>query len=468
MKTAFVVLLTVAWLVSGAVRAQAPTPEATPANEDGPSAPKQVEVEPIAADEAIKERLVRILRATEWFDDPHVEVDEGVVFLSGQTAMQEYREWAGKLAQNTQGVVAVVNRIETTRRSVWDFSPAVEEARALGRGAVESLPTLGVAFTLLGLTALATWTARRVARSTLQGRLRNPLLRQLAANAVAALALILGVYLVLRISGLSRLAVTVLGGTGLFGLVVGIAFRDIAENFLASILLSVRRPFEIGDLIDVDGKLGMVQAVTTRGTLLMTFEGNHIHIPNSMVYKSVIRNYTSNPNMRLDFIVGIGYDDTIAHAQEVGMRVLREHPSVLADPEPLVLVEQLGASAVNLKFYFWVNIREHSTIKVRSAAMRMVKRAFQDAGISMPDDAREVLFPKGVPVQILSSEPPVEEEAREAPSHAPASPAQQERASSQAEGGLGSETETIEAQARQARQPIAGENLLTLEDKPNS
>jgi small-conductance mechanosensitive channel len=86
------------------------------------------------------------------------------------------------------------------------------------------------------------------------------------------------------------------------------------------------------------------------------------------------------------------------------VRVLREHPAVLADPEPMVLVEQLGASTVVPKPCFWVNIREHSMFKVRSAVIRLVKRAFQDAGISMPDEAREMIFPQGVPVRMVSAE----------------------------------------------------------------
>ncbi|MBW3597779.1 MAG: mechanosensitive ion channel, partial [Planctomycetes bacterium] len=401
-------------LLAAAALAQAPTDDTAP--EDEAPAPKQIAIAPTAEDAEIERRLLRILEATEWFTSPEVDVDEGVVFLTGRTETEEHKEWASRLARNTQDVVEVVNRIEVTGGPLWDLTPARNEVRELWRDALLAAPMMGVALLMLAVTIVATWGARTVWHTVFQRRMKNAILRQMAANAIAVVVLILGLYLILKISGLTRLAVTVLGGTGLFGLVVGIAFRDIAENFLASILLSVRRPFEIGDLIDIDGKLGFVQAVTTRGTLLITFEGNHIHVPNSAVYKSVINNYTANPNMRLDFTVGIGYDDAIATAQEVGVRVLRDHAAVLDDPEPMVLVDQLGSATGVLKFYFWVNIREHSEIKVRSAAMRLVKRAFQEAGVSMPDEAREVLFPQGVPVRMLAAE---EEEPEEA---APAGP----------------------------------------------
>ena len=110
-----------------------------------------------------------------------------------------------------------------------------------------------------------------------------------------------------------------------------------------------------------------------------------MQVPNSTVFKSTLRNFTSNPNRRDDFIVGIGYDDSITFAQEVALKVLAEHPAVLHDPEPLVLVENLGSSTVNLRIYFWLDGGQHSWAKVKSSVIRLTKRAFQDAGISLPD-----------------------------------------------------------------------------------
>ena len=155
---------------------------------------------------------------------------------------------------------------------------------------------------------------------------------------------LIGLYLVLHIFGLTRLAVTVIGGTGLLGLILGIAFRDITENFLASIFLSVQPPFRTGDLVNINGETGYVQSLTTlRVTVVMTLEGNHVQIPNSTVYKSTIRNFSSNPNRRESFAVGIGYQDDIAAAQALALKVLNSHPAVLKDPEPWVLVDNLGS-----------------------------------------------------------------------------------------------------------------------------
>jgi len=112
----------------------------------------------------------------------------------------------------------------------------------------------------------------------------------------------------------------------------------------------------------------------------MTLDGNIAQIPNATVYKSNLHNFTTNANRREEFVIHIGYDDSITTAQEITRQVLTSHPAVLTDPEPSVLVEALGTTTVNLRVYFWLNGREYSLMKVRSSIIRLVKRALQSAG----------------------------------------------------------------------------------------
>ncbi len=258
--------------------------------------------------------------------------------------------------------------------------------------------------------------------------------------------MILGAYVVLYVSGLTRLALTVLGGTGLVGLILGIGFRDITENFLASVFLSIQTPFQTGDLVEINGVQGIVQRMTVRSTVLMTLDGNHVQIPNSAVYKSTIRNFTANPKLRLDFTVGVGYDVPVAQAQDVALRVLQHHPAVLGDPEPWVLAESLGPASVVIRIYFWIDGHKHNGLKVRSALIRLVKQDFEEAGITMPDEAREVIFPQGVPVRMLEAEtqrPPAAEHKLHR--------AVTDQAATASEGDLASDTENLQEQAEQAR-----------------
>jgi small conductance mechanosensitive channel len=379
--------------------------------------PERVDVEPGARDPEIARRLRGILEATRWFEDPAVTVRDGVAFLGGTRDREQYRTWAADLARRTEDVVAVVNRIEVREQPAWDLAPVAEELERLGRATLLALPYLLVAALIL---TLAWWAARGftwLTRRLLARRVRAPLVRDVLARLAGLALLLLGLYIVLRISGLTRLAVTVLGGTGLLRLIIGIAFRDITENFLASILLSTQRPFQSGDFVDIAGVEGYVQRLTTRATSLMTLDGNHVEIPSSTVYKSPICNYTSNPNRRVSFQGGIGYGDAIADAQATALQVLAEHPAVLTRPEPQVLADSLGPSTVNLVVYFWLDGSTQSWLKVKSAVIRLVKRALQEQGISMPSDVREVVFPRGVQVDIKEQGAPARCRAGRAARH---------------------------------------------------
>jgi small conductance mechanosensitive channel len=430
-------------------------PELAKSPDGTPEAPGKVDIRPVAKDDEIRQRIAAILKATSWVGEPKVAVEEGIVFLEGTTEDGESKQWAGDLAKNTEGVVAVVNRIEVTT-AVWDFDPAYQELNDLARGFVRLLPLIVVAVLVIGVSWIFAKLTVYALRRGLVTRSGSQLLREVTARAGGVLVILAGLYLVLRIAGLTQLAFTVVGGTGLIGLVLGIAFRDITENFLASLFLSLQQPFREGDLIEVASVTGYVQRLTSRTTVLMTLDGNQVQVPNSTVFKSTIRNFTSNPNRRDDFIVGIGYDDSIPRAQEVALKVLAEHPAVLKEPEPWVLVENLGPSTVNLRVYFWLDGGRHSWLKVKSSVIRLVKRAFQDSRISLPDEAREVTFPYGVPVRMIEGEQAVVEPTEPALAKPTAEP---EAVSTKAEASLQSEAGEIKEQARRSWTP--GENLLT-------
>ncbi|GAB5406804.1 MAG: mechanosensitive ion channel family protein [Aureliella sp.] len=360
----------------------------------------EVKVDPTTSDEQIERRLTEILESTGWFDSPSVEVENGVAFLSGTADSTKHAEWAESTAIKTTDVVAVVNRMQVNIQNVWTFAPAIESFRSLARDLTRLLPLVLVAAIVLGASVLAAFAARKLTESVVKSRIDNLLLKQVIGRVVAISVVIVGCFLALRVSGLTYIAATLLGGTSLIGLAIGFAFRDIAENYLASILLSMNQPFRVGDLIEVGGTQGFVRKLTTRGTILNTFEGNQVQLPNSLVFKEKITNYTASPMTRADFSVGIGFDDSVSDAQSILVEILRGHEAVATDPNPSVVVEALGAATVNLRVYFWIDQTEHSLLKVKSAVIRRAKQSLTEARITMPDEAREIVFPKGVPVHM--------------------------------------------------------------------
>jgi small-conductance mechanosensitive channel len=192
----------------------------------------------------------------------------------------------------------------------------------------------------------------------------------------------------------------------------------------------------------------------------MTQNGNHVLIPNATVYTSNIHNYTSNPNLRQDFVVGIAYEDSITAAQEIALKVLADHPAVLDEPEPWILVESLGAATVNLRIYFWLDGSQYSWQKVKSSVIRLVKGAYEAAGIEMPGETRELLLPDKIPVELFQADGALREAV--SPHRHPAVEAAEEpeTVATDAEGGLRTVAEEIQEQARRSRMPEEGEDLL--------
>lgn len=365
----------------------------------------RVEIEPQADDRKIAARIRNILDATDWFSGLKVRVEDGVVFLTGRTTTAGHSDWAQKLVAKTDDVVAVVNQLEVKEIVNWSIEPALNELRLLADDFIIAAPLILLSLLILPLAWFLSGLVSKFMRWSLQTRVESAFLREVLARAVAFPVFLIGIYIVLQVAGLTQLALSLLGGAGVLGIVIGFAFRDIAENFLASLLLSIRRPFRSGDLISVAGETGTVQSMNTRSTVLITPDGNHVQIPNAVIFKSIIENQTAAPHIRGSFGVGIGYDDTISEAQDIIAKILTAHDAVLSDPPPMALIEELGASTVDIKAYYWFNGKTIAANKLRSSLLRQTKRALTDAGVSMPDAAREVIFPQGLPLTRLKDLP---------------------------------------------------------------
>ncbi|MFB6374013.1 MAG: mechanosensitive ion channel family protein [Bradymonadaceae bacterium] len=299
----------------------------------------------------------------------------------------------------------VDNDIEVSQEVTERVSPALERTRAAILEVVRAAPLLGVALLVL----LFFWgLARVIVRYELPigGMTESPFVRNVIRQIIAILVFLIGVLFVLDLFEVTTLVSAVLGTAGAIGLVLGFAFRAIAENYLASILLSLQQPFDRNDLVEVNGYEGKIVRLTTRATVMMTREGNHVQIPNSTVYKSTVYNFTRKPRRRFTLKTGIGTDEDLVDAQQIGLDTLREANVVLDDPEPYSTVEELADSTV-VAYHGWIDQREYDRERVKSEALRRLKRVLDAAGIEMPEPTYRVLTAQ------LSEEPDEEAERRE-------------------------------------------------------
>ncbi len=181
----------------------------------------------------------------------------------------------------------------------------------------------------------------------------NVLLRSIVGSLVSSLFVLSGLLMALALLDLTRVVLSILGLAGVAGLAIGFAFRDITENFIASILLGLRRPFQIGDYVTVAGQSGVIKSLNTRATVMVTFEGNHVRIPNSVIFKEIMVNATASPVFRNRFDVVIPNEALTAGAMSAIGRALTTQEHVLADPAPRALIEALEPEGVRLRVHFW-------------------------------------------------------------------------------------------------------------------
>jgi small-conductance mechanosensitive channel len=194
----------------------------------------------------------------------------------------------------------------------------------------------------------------------------------------------------LEILDATALAGAIIGVAGVAGIALGFAFRNIVENYLAGILLSMRNPFSTGDAVEIDGFQGKVVRLTSRDTVLMTFDGNHLRIPNSKIITSVLINFSRNPLRRFDFAIGVSTELDLVAVHNLGMEILDSMTSVLENPGPNIIIEALGDSTVNMRFFAWIDQRESGFGKTKSEAIRLVKDAFDQAHFDMPEPTYRV------------------------------------------------------------------------------
>ncbi|MGB3806476.1 MAG: mechanosensitive ion channel family protein [Erythrobacter sp.] len=341
-------------------------------------------------DDRIAARIKAIYGELPEFDQVRVEVNEGVVALSGTLPDAETIARAEAIAARVSGVVTVENAIARDL-SVEQNLSVIGKASELVEESFNALPLLAVALVI----ALAIGTLGYVIAGVtpLWNRIApNNFLAELIRSAIRFVFVVGGIVIALDMLGAGALLGAVLGGAGLIGIALGFAMRDTIENYVASVMLSLRQPFRPNDHVVIDDFEGRVIRLTSRATILMTLEGNHLRIPNAQVFKAVILNYTRNPQRRFDFELGVDADDDPRAAMDLGARVLEELPFVLADPAPGGRVTQVGDSNIVIMFMGWIDQREADWFKSRSLAIAAVKEALEDEGFALPEPIYRLRF----------------------------------------------------------------------------
>lgn len=337
-----------------------------------------------AQDFATRDRIMEIIGQLDGYSDVRATVRNGIVTLRGEVLEAERITALTDLVARVDGVVAIENEVVETTDVVERLSPAIQRIQNRVTQFVAFTPLIGIA---LFAGAITIWIGFFIAR-------RNWPFDRLAPNAFIAdiyrqvvrlVFIVLGLVLALDLLNATALLSTILGAAGIAGLAIGFAVRDTVENFISSIMLSIRQPFRPKDLVEIDGDLGHVIRLTSRATILLSLDGNHIRIPNSTVFKSKIVNYSRNDERRVAFTLGIDPGADIAAAQDIVLAALGELPFLLETPAPAVWVEGVGDSTIDITAAGWILQHKTSITMAKGEAIRVVKARLEEAGIGLPE-----------------------------------------------------------------------------------
>ncbi len=348
------------------------------------SATGEIMVKEQVSDRTIERFLVKFLPKYPGVRKVRVAVDDGVVNLEGRIDDDDSRDDITDVVKRVEGVRLVMNQMTTDEEAMtaWEF--AAQEVGDLARFVTRKWLLIVVALVVIALSLALARMFSAHSEALLAPFIRNMLLRSVVGSLVSTFLVIGGLLLALATLKLTQAVLSILGLSAVVGLAVGFAFRDITENFIASVLLGLRRPFQIGDYVTVAGQSGVVQSLNTRATVLVTLEGNHVRIPNSVIFKEIMVNTTASPTFRNSFDIVISYEASTAAAIEAIANSLRELKGILVDPPPRALVDALEPGGVRLRAYFWTPTHGVDWFQLMSDAKLKAKVALQMSGVIPP------------------------------------------------------------------------------------
>ncbi len=276
---------------------------------------------------------------------------------------------------------------------------------------LEMVPRMIVAFVVLIIFIIAGKIFYRTIGRRIQKKGSDKVVSSFISEIVKWGIYIMGVITALHIVGFGSIASSIITSAGIGAIIFGFAFKDIGENFLSGILLAVKRNFEINDIIEVDNYKGTVKDIDLRTTHIRNVEGKDIYIPNSVMLKNTVVNYTKDGFLRLGFMIGIAPESPIDDVRTLILDFLKTENYVLTKPGPKVLVKELGEFTTDVEVQFWIDVFDKdfpwgndTDNTVRSYVIADIKKLLDANGIEMPSQVLEHKMYRNGTINVKSAE----------------------------------------------------------------
>lgn len=257
---------------------------------------------------------------------------------------------------------------------------------------IKLLPNIALATVILVLGFFVAKWLKSIAAKFFKRFIHNITLSNLFTSLVYIFFLGVTVFAALTVLQLDKAVTSILAGAGIVGLALAFAFQDIASNFMSGIFLSIRRPLHIGNIVKIKEYMGMVMEINLRDTVIKTFQGQMVIIPNKEVLQNPIENYSLLGKRRMDLRAGVSYGDDLQKVKEVTIKAVTGIPD-LTDDEITMFYEEFADSSINFVLRLWVNTPDQPAyLQVKSDAVMRIKKAYDDNNITVPFPIRTLDF----------------------------------------------------------------------------
>lgn len=277
----------------------------------------------------------------------------------------------------------------------------LDKVHALWIGFVKLLPQLGIALLVLLLTWVVAAVLRRVVRTLLRRSRARQSLQQLSVTLVQTLLWIGGILISITIIFPSLTPAKLLAALGLGSIAVGLAFKDIFENFIAGALIMLRKPMRIGDFIECEGITGRVEHITIRDTYIRKTDDQLVMLPNAFLYKNPVHVITDRDLRRHEIVCGVAYDVDLDAAKKVIAQAMEGLEGIEISRGIDVFARDFNSYSMDFTVRWWAASRPRGMHESRDKVVRAIKRALDEAGMEIPFPYRTLTFKEPLPVRSM-------------------------------------------------------------------
>ncbi len=258
---------------------------------------------------------------------------------------------------------------------------------------IKMLPNIALAVIIVLIAYFVAKFIRSLIYKGMRRVTQHSALLTLGTNIVYISIILIGLFIALGVLDLDKTVTSLLAGAGIIGLALGFAFQDIAANFMSGTFMAIRRPFREGDIIETQEKIGVVEEMNLRATLVRSFQGQYHIIPNKDIFQNTITNYSRMGKRRVDLAVGVSYGDDLEKVKKITLDAVKSLDYIMHDQDLSLYYDEFGDSSINFNVRFWVNFKKQPDyLKAKSDAIMAVKKAYDENDIMIPFPIRTLDF----------------------------------------------------------------------------